>query len=122
RRLFVGGRTEAAIGSGHIRCAAKHRLMPVERRRPQGHIGQTLGVHHRTPLGYDGVDQPRRSSWPQAAAVSTVRALLLSNRASRPTAIDRFRASYSKTALPYNDRPSEGSDWSAVTASTNATH
>ena len=33
---FVGRRAEAAIACGQVRCAAEDRLMPIERRRPQG--------------------------------------------------------------------------------------
>src|ERR1700680_112090 len=38
--LFVGRRAEGAIAGGQIRRAAEDRLMPIQRRRPQGDVGR----------------------------------------------------------------------------------
>src|SRR5919106_4530228 len=45
RGTFVGRRAEAAIACGQVRCAAKDRLMAIQRRRPQGHVSRSSRVH-----------------------------------------------------------------------------
>ena len=44
RGLFVGRRAKAAITGREIRGASEDRLMPIQSRRPQGHIGWSLRV------------------------------------------------------------------------------
>jgi hypothetical protein len=45
RRLFIGSRRESAITRGDVWGAIKHREMPIQRRRPQRHIGRPPLVH-----------------------------------------------------------------------------
>jgi len=37
-RVFILGRGEAAIARGNVRCATKHRDVPIERGDPQRHV------------------------------------------------------------------------------------
>src|SRR2546425_13373945 len=45
RGLFIGRGAETPIARGEIRGAAENRLMPIQRRRPQGDVGRSPGMH-----------------------------------------------------------------------------
>src|SRR5712691_6291130 len=45
RRLFIGRGAEPAIAGGKVRRAAEDRLMPIQRRRPQGDVGRSPRMH-----------------------------------------------------------------------------
>src|SRR6202163_4073699 len=45
RRLFIGRGAEPAIAGGEVRRAAEDRLMPIQRRRPQGDVGRSPRMH-----------------------------------------------------------------------------
>src|SRR5205814_9949038 len=44
-RLFIGGRGESTITSSDVRGTIEHRDMPIQRGRPQRHVGRTSVVH-----------------------------------------------------------------------------